>query len=205
MDSAAQISLKARKTAGRYLGSKAETYDADRKKQAKWAAEDEAVAAALSDLPRGATILDAPCGTGRFFPLYHKRGFDVIGLDISPAMLDQAKRRLPALSNEEDVLFTVREGDIFATGLDDDSVDVVVCMRFMNLIEASDVALAAKEFQRIARKRVIFGLRVRHNNPSGHYHSPHSIDVVEPLEGWTRSDVPMHQEDYRLVTLDALG
>jgi SAM-dependent methyltransferase len=39
-------------------------------------------------------ILDCACGTGRHLYLFHKLGFDVVGSDISPAMLGQARKNL---------------------------------------------------------------------------------------------------------------
>ena len=42
-------------------------------------------------------ILDAGAGTGRNFPFYPAIS-EVIGIDLSPAMLARARRRLPAAS-----------------------------------------------------------------------------------------------------------
>src|ERR1700747_1921072 len=39
-------------------------------------------------------ILEAGVGTGRNFPFY-PRGSEVVGIDLSPAMLARAERRLP--------------------------------------------------------------------------------------------------------------
>lgn len=39
-------------------------------------------------------ILDCACGTGRHLYLFHKLGFDVVGSDISPAMLAKARQNL---------------------------------------------------------------------------------------------------------------
>ena len=42
-------------------------------------------------------VLDCACGTGRYLPLLHALGCDVVGLDISPAMLARARENLTAL------------------------------------------------------------------------------------------------------------
>lgn len=42
-------------------------------------------------------ILDAGCGTGFHAMLLHKQGYDVVGLDLSYAMLRRAKSRCPTL------------------------------------------------------------------------------------------------------------
>jgi len=44
-------------------------------------------------LPRGARILDVPCGYGRHASALARRGFVVVGVDLSRAMLAEARRR----------------------------------------------------------------------------------------------------------------
>lgn len=43
--------------------------------------------------PEDARILDLPCGYGRHAALLARRGFRVVGVDLSPAMLAEARRR----------------------------------------------------------------------------------------------------------------
>ena len=43
----------------------------------------------------GARILDLPCGFGRHAALLARRGFRVVGVDLSRAMLVEARRRFP--------------------------------------------------------------------------------------------------------------
>ncbi|MBN3036255.1 MAG: class I SAM-dependent methyltransferase [Bacteroidales bacterium] len=43
----------------------------------------------------GGPVLETGTGTGRFFPDALGKGADIHGIDISPAMLDILKRRLP--------------------------------------------------------------------------------------------------------------
>jgi SAM-dependent methyltransferase len=45
----------------------------------------------------GRRVLDAGCGTGRVAIELAGRGFDVVGVDIDPTMLDTARRKAPAL------------------------------------------------------------------------------------------------------------
>jgi SAM-dependent methyltransferase len=44
-------------------------------------------------LPRGARILDVPCGYGRHAGELARRGFHVVGVDLSRAMIAEARRR----------------------------------------------------------------------------------------------------------------
>lgn len=51
---------------------------------------------ALEPHPR--TVLDAGCGTGRVAIELARRGLDVVGVDVDPAMLATARHRAPQLS-----------------------------------------------------------------------------------------------------------
>lgn len=63
------------------------------------AGRDQMRAMMLRQLPddlRGARILDAGCGTGAMSVELAKRGAEVVGVDISPALIEIAQKRLPA-------------------------------------------------------------------------------------------------------------
>ena len=47
----------------------------------------------LDTTPVGGTILDAPCGTGRYFPLVRVAGRRVVGIDQSAGMLAEARAK----------------------------------------------------------------------------------------------------------------
>lgn len=51
-------------------------------------------AAGFIDLPIGSTIIDVASGTGAQSYMLAKRGYDVVGLDLSPEMLQQARKKL---------------------------------------------------------------------------------------------------------------
>jgi len=44
-----------------------------------------------------ATVLDAGCGTGRVAIELARHGIEVVGVDLDPSMLDEARRRAPSL------------------------------------------------------------------------------------------------------------
>jgi SAM-dependent methyltransferase len=44
---------------------------------------------------RSATVLDAGCGTGRVAIELVRRGYEVVGVDVDPAMLDTARAKAP--------------------------------------------------------------------------------------------------------------
>ncbi|MBA2456447.1 MAG: class I SAM-dependent methyltransferase [Nocardioidaceae bacterium] len=56
----------------------------------------------------GARVLDAGCGSGRVTLELHRRGYEVVGVDVDPSMLRAARRAAPEL--------TFLEGDL--AGLD---------------------------------------------------------------------------------------
>ena len=51
---------------------------------------------ALIDLPRGARVLDVPCGWGRHSGVLHRLGYDVVGVDASPSQIARARQGWPA-------------------------------------------------------------------------------------------------------------
>jgi SAM-dependent methyltransferase len=60
-----------------------------------------------------ATVLDAGCGTGRVALELHRRGVEVVGVDIDASMLATARRREPAVEWIEHDLTTLNLGRTF--------------------------------------------------------------------------------------------
>ena len=56
---------------------------------------DEISAIIKAKSPRGTTILDIGCGTGHHVGKFTEQGFNTLGLDISNAMITQAKSIYP--------------------------------------------------------------------------------------------------------------
>ena len=54
----------------------------------------------VATCPAGGTVLDAPCGTGRYFSIVADAGLQVVGIDQSAGMLEQARRRGIAIELE---------------------------------------------------------------------------------------------------------
>ena len=51
----------------------------------------------LSGLPRGARVADLGCGSGVFTELLRRQGFQSVGLDISPKLIELGRRKYPGL------------------------------------------------------------------------------------------------------------
>jgi 2-polyprenyl-3-methyl-5-hydroxy-6-metoxy-1,4-benzoquinol methylase len=54
----------------------------------------------LSTLPAGTRILDAGCGNGAFTTEMHRRGFNVVGMDLEPSGIEQARKQCPGVRFE---------------------------------------------------------------------------------------------------------
>jgi len=106
------------------------------------AAEEPVVNPRLASLfEPGSVALDAGCGTGRHAGTMVGLGYDVIGTDLTPAMLAIAREKVP----EADF----REGVFEDLPVDDDAVDVIVSS--LALCHAVDLGVAFGEFARVLR------------------------------------------------------
>ncbi|HEY3833414.1 MAG TPA: class I SAM-dependent methyltransferase, partial [Acidimicrobiia bacterium] len=116
-----------------------ETYDAPATNPAL-IIEEAIVHPILAGLPRG-RALDVACGSGRHACHLASLGYDVIGVDATPAMLDLARAKAPQID--------FREGHFDALPVDDGSIDVLTCA--LALCHERSVALAVAEFARALR------------------------------------------------------
>ena len=124
----------------RYSGQAARGYDAIRKSKPFWTRQPNQVKALLV----GQSVLDIPVGSGRFIDCY--QGMDFKGIDISPDMLELARKR-----GWQDLEI----GDITNIPVADKSFDSVVCVHLMMHLTPDDSPAAAEEMKRVARKAII--------------------------------------------------
>lgn len=190
----------------KYYGPVASGYDKKRENQSKWTVEQSIVERMLSDFPAGSWVLDAPCGTGRFFPYYHGKRFMVRGVDISPDMLAEASKKIinPAemIDGEPMWAWSVRNIIEEGTGLEDSSVDAAVSVRFtrwaMGQYGPEGIKKLLQELQRVARAKVIFTARVK-DHPAA---VPLELieDSLQPE--WTiHENAEGYEEAYRIISL----
>ena len=109
----------------------------------------------------GKTILDYGCGAGENSVLIAHHGGDVVGVDISPELLEIAEQRMN-LHNFGDK-YQFRVGSAHDLPLEDESVDVVFGMAILHHL---DLSLSSKEVFRVLKKggRAIFFEPVRNSN-----------------------------------------
>lgn len=113
--------------------------------------EKRAVLSALDPIDEK-RILEVACGTGRFTVMLADRGADIVGLDISPAMLAQGRQKAQAVGVEDRVEFMV--GDAARLPFPDDHFDAVVAMRFFHLADTPVTFL--REIRRVSKEQIFF-------------------------------------------------
>ncbi len=89
--------------------------------------EKAAIRRAFRDLPADSLILDAPSGTGRLAETLLEMGHRVVGLDISPAMLTVAQRKLARFGER----YQTRVADVNDLALEPKQFDAALCARVL--------------------------------------------------------------------------
>ena len=87
-----KVGSKGRPKGDTYYKDIASKYEKKRTKQAWWHVEQEQMSQLLDQLPDGMSVVDIPFGTGRFVPMYRKKGFKIAGLDASEDMISTAQK-----------------------------------------------------------------------------------------------------------------
>ncbi|WP_300730114.1 class I SAM-dependent methyltransferase [Pseudomonas sp.] len=117
---------------------------------------------ALALVGEPASVLDLPCGAGRFWPLLaEKPNRTIIAADNSASMLEVAVRAQPY-----EVVKRVRclQTSAFDINLPDDAVDSIFCMRLLHHIgDASHRMALLQELHRVTRDSLVVSLWVDGN------------------------------------------
>ena len=104
-----------------------------------------------SMLPDKGKVLDAGCGIGRDSKYLSEDGFDVIAIDISESMLEEAKKReVKALKM-----------DMNSLKFDKDSFDGIWCMASFSDIPKSDSKKVLKQFYKVLKPKGVLYLAVK--------------------------------------------
>jgi phosphatidylethanolamine/phosphatidyl-N-methylethanolamine N-methyltransferase len=94
----------------------------------------------------GLRVLELGIGTGLTAPLY-ARDWSVVGVDLSPAMLLQARKRIAELGREHSVRLLQADGARLP--FDDESFDVVLVPYVMSVV--ADPIGVGRELRRVCR------------------------------------------------------
>jgi len=162
-----------------YSGQRAREYEATRHKQAKWRWEELVVTQVLARLDGEiASVIDAPVGTGRFLGLYR---VPAVGYDVSADMLNVARELHPGA-----VLY---KRDLVREALPE-AADLVVSVRFLNLLDTPGALAALGHLLNAARKYALFTCRMA---PAG-YRGP-----------WRVGRVYIHEREAVVGTIERHG
>jgi SAM-dependent methyltransferase len=101
---------------------------------------------------RPGRALDAACGTGRHAARLAALGHSVVGVDLTPEMLERAQANVPTA--------TFLRGDLLALPSGDREFDVVVCG--LALAHLPDLAAAVRELARVLRSGGVLLISVLH-------------------------------------------
>lgn len=105
-------------------------------------------------LPKGSKVLDAGCGPGRDTDLLSKKGFKVIGLDLSSGLIKIARKTFPNLEFIEDNLLSIPFPDNYFDGLWSHA-------SLLHLETTEEVKKALREFNRIMKQTAILHVLVK--------------------------------------------
>lgn len=103
----------------------------------------------------GQAILDAACGPGKYAEILMAQGAKVTGFDISPKMIELAKKR-----NENSGQFFVHDLSKPLKMCKNQSFDIVMCALALNYIK--DWNLTIKEFYRVLKPKGHLIISVEH-------------------------------------------
>ena len=105
----------------------------------------------LADIREGQNILEVAVGTGLAFYEIVKRNRkgQNLGIDISPGMLDKAKKRLSKLTGAN---YQLELGSAFALPVEDQKVEILVNNYMFDLIPFGEMDGILAEFHRVLKR-----------------------------------------------------
>lgn len=143
-----------------YRGEVAANYTDHRVRSAaaalKWQRESDAAQVLLDDVPKGARVLDLPCGDGRFADALERLGVEWVGADISIDMMLAGRGRHASMERAQALI----QSDGEALPFRDGTFDFVLCARFANLVPLPVLQSVLTELRRVTRSFLILEVRV---------------------------------------------
>ncbi len=117
------------------------------------AAERQAVNDLIGRLGVRGPVLDVPCGTGRFVPVFAARGCKVLAGDVSTEMLVLARRT----AEEAGAACRCLALDARRLPIADGAVDLAVAMRLLHRVrDPAERVAVLRELRRVSRRWVVF-------------------------------------------------
>jgi SAM-dependent methyltransferase len=141
----------------------AEDYDCHRfttpRRRARNLRKWRTIVAALERTSGVHSIMDLPCGTGRFTGDLADSGYHVVGSDISYEMMNMAKAKM---GNRENICGFV-QADAERLPLPNGAVDCVLSIRFMFHVDGATRVRILREMGRVSRRWLIVDYRHRYS------------------------------------------
>jgi ubiquinone/menaquinone biosynthesis C-methylase UbiE len=165
----------------------------------RWRREQAAVGALIAKIPMGSSVLDCPCGIGRWWPLILARAGQLTAMDISNEMLDVASKRKEVASHSVKLM----RGDAEAIPLEDDSVDYVFSHALTKHLPWPIQHQVFSEFARVARRGIVcsFSILSPLNHPVWQRrHIPESYPFIEKEIHWMAKRSGIKVVDMRSCT-----
>lgn len=106
---------------------------------------------------RHCSLLDAGCGNGRSALLFARRGANVVGIDLSPSLIEIAREN--PVGQQHGVEFRILSSDNLE-GIQDNSFDHVTSV--MALMNTSDLLGSLSEFSRVLKPGGLLSIMVLH-------------------------------------------
>jgi ubiquinone/menaquinone biosynthesis C-methylase UbiE len=170
-----------------------------RRNARKWAAIQKALARAR-DVK---TIVDLPCGTGRFTGHLARAGYQVVGGDISIEMMQQAARQ-PAVQHTNIAGYVRADAEAlpFATK----SVDALMSIRFLFHVDPDMRRRMLREFGRVSRRWVIADYRHKYSLRYGVWKLSRLLGLTKrPFERVSEKSMQSEFEDAGLRVLEIIA
>lgn len=104
----------------------------------------EIIVIIADELKHSRRVLDLGVGTGRFAEPLSKKGIDILGVDISEAMIKKAQ-----LKDIDNLIL----GDACVLPFKDSSFDSIICVHVLHLIENCDEVL--REIKRVGGEKLL--------------------------------------------------
>jgi ubiquinone/menaquinone biosynthesis C-methylase UbiE len=123
-------------------------------------------------VPPGLPICDLGCGPGHLAAHLKSLGAEVVGIDLSPGMIAEAKRRYPQIE--------YRVGDMLQLELPDDSLGAIAAFYSVIHIERDDLDRATKEMHRVIAPGGLAQLAFHRGQ--GTFHEDESLGEPIPFE-----------------------
>jgi len=131
------------------------------------------------------SILDVPCGYGRFSELLLKRSSNLTSADISFPMVLATKRYSPFTNSHHHFLV----GDIKHLPLKENSFDCIITIRlFQHILNSSIRCQILKELHRVAKKIVIISF--------------YRYNILHSIERWIRCRTKNIKKKIIMLPLD---